>query len=544
MRLSNLNPVGVRGIPLAWPAVEVGERGLIGYGHNGSGKSSLIDAIECALTGTATPFAEPRQGVNWENGGPHLRSARQPSPTVTLAGEFVVPSAAQHPEPVQAWLRLASAGGFILRRHKLLKFVGATPANRYAELEPFLDLEEFSRLEAGLKAEADGLSTLLAAAKTTASGLEQVIRTVFRLQREAPIVAMDLLALLNVVLGQAGVPTCIDLAGIAETQRILAGLLGGEELTQLLARLGALQGKLEHLALPSSFSAQLVALRDGLATQEAEVAVVADDVSGEFLEQTRTIISRPGVTACPSCEQDIVREDVLARLDQRLDRSRLVTAARRVVRERLRELRDPVSRLLADYQSLLVDWRRDMGVDVPPQYVTAIEVLSNLATLLDNPDIDSVGVAAIMPRVEAAVVDHGDALAMVREQMRLAGSGERRDHLIRASAMADSLANEMLRLVDADARIAALAEAQASASQLHEHAVEARKATVQTILNDVAETANRYYDFIHEDENIANSRLTVRAAEDGSVNLTTTFYGRETNPLVFLSESHLDTLGL
>jgi recombinational DNA repair ATPase RecF len=56
--------------------VLIGERGLVVYGPNGVGKSSLVDAIEFALTNDSTLYAEKRQGVNWQVGAPHIRGGR------------------------------------------------------------------------------------------------------------------------------------------------------------------------------------------------------------------------------------------------------------------------------------------------------------------------------------------------------------------------------------------------------------------------------------------------------------------------------------
>src|SRR2546422_2265016 len=72
MKMVSLKASSVRGIPKDWPELPIKEKGLIVYGPNGVGKSSILDAIEFALSQKSTLFAENRQGVSWESASPHV----------------------------------------------------------------------------------------------------------------------------------------------------------------------------------------------------------------------------------------------------------------------------------------------------------------------------------------------------------------------------------------------------------------------------------------------------------------------------------------
>ncbi|OYV84076.1 MAG: hypothetical protein B7X04_01580 [Parcubacteria group bacterium 21-54-25] len=60
MKIKTLKISSVRGIPREWPTLDVGEKGMVIYGPNGVGKSSVIDAVEFALTGASSLFPETR----------------------------------------------------------------------------------------------------------------------------------------------------------------------------------------------------------------------------------------------------------------------------------------------------------------------------------------------------------------------------------------------------------------------------------------------------------------------------------------------------
>ena len=81
-------------------------------------------------------------------------------------------------------------------------------------------------------------------------------------------------------------------------------------------------------------------------------------------------------------------------------------------------------------------------------------------------------------------------------------------------------------------------------NRLYQHAVDARKETIQAVLVEVSTKANEFYERIHPSEGIATSKLSVRLATQKSVEMETSFYGEEAHPLRYFSESHLDTLGL
>jgi pimeloyl-ACP methyl ester carboxylesterase len=53
---------------VVWPALAIGDKGLVVYGPNGVGKSSIIDALEATIRGQSSLFKDNRaEGVNWDD---------------------------------------------------------------------------------------------------------------------------------------------------------------------------------------------------------------------------------------------------------------------------------------------------------------------------------------------------------------------------------------------------------------------------------------------------------------------------------------------
>jgi hypothetical protein len=124
------------------------------------------------------------------------------------------------------------------------------------------------------------------------------------------------------------------------------------------------------------------------------------------------------------------------------------------------------------------------------------------------------------------------------------GGGERRQKLSDAMLMIKGLKEDWPQCQAVHEMVQATSKNKTTVDRLHGHAIEARKKTVQKLLDEVAGIANGFYEALHPGESLANSKLSVRPTEDGSVILQTQFYGREASPLLHYSESHLDTLGL
>ena len=150
----------------------------------------------------------------------------------------------------------------------------------------------------------------------------------------------------------------------------------------------------------------------------------------------------------------------------------------------------------------------------------------------------------LFSRTQASIGSHDGVVAIVDALMTKEGGGEQRTKYLDAIGMIDAFLGDWANLRVLRSQSQSIAERKQIMERLHGHAVEARKAAVQSTLDRVSGTANGFYDALHPNENIGASKLGVRHVGQGSVNLTTEFYGEEEPPLLHYSESHMDTLGL
>jgi predicted ATP-dependent endonuclease of OLD family len=153
--LKRLVVCSVRGIPRSWPELEIGDKGLVTYGGNGVGKSSIVDALEFALSSRSSLYPVHRQQVNWDTGAPHVRDgASDISVEIAIGGQTVSFAPQQDPselrEDQREWVTTAHKATYVLRRHMLLHFIVEEPRSRYVLLEPFMNLAAYKAVEDAL----------------------------------------------------------------------------------------------------------------------------------------------------------------------------------------------------------------------------------------------------------------------------------------------------------------------------------------------------------------------------------------------------------
>ena len=271
MKITTLKARSIRGIPKSWPDLPVGSKGLVIYGPNGVGKSSVVDAFEFALTRQSTLFPENRQGVSWEIAAPHIKTGPAEIAVELLDGfvktEVGPTTDLSRLEPsVASWIKLAEGSNFVLRRHMLLRFINERPQDRYALLSPFCNLGSFQAIESSLLAWVERVETDRVAQETKITGPEQRLRQVFKLGVPSAVTETALLAQINSNLRDAGLAACSSSADMGERKSELEAAVGGKDRTDRVAALGGLKIQAQRLGrvldLSEALNAFLSALRD------------------------------------------------------------------------------------------------------------------------------------------------------------------------------------------------------------------------------------------------------------------------------------------
>ena len=167
VKIKTINIHAFRGIPDL--ELQLDGKSLLLRGENGTGKSSLVEAIEFFFTGKISHLGgEGTQQLSLQRHGPHVKFKPDDLNVeltfnpggVSLNRTFEVPPS--HPEQFKDYFQVTQSGTFIMRRSQILKFIMSKPADRFRAIgsiigiEPLDDIErKMMRVRDNLKGEID-----------------------------------------------------------------------------------------------------------------------------------------------------------------------------------------------------------------------------------------------------------------------------------------------------------------------------------------------------------------------------------------------------
>lgn len=548
--ISKLYPKGCRGV-LDGPALRIHKGGLLLCGSNGTGKSSYIDALEKIITGVCGSLDTGDQGLSWGKQGAHVKSKSAPEIELTIQNgstEVVVSLASEKetlPKHVKEWFAAGCKQSFLLRRRSMLRFIDAKPADRYKAVEAFLNLREFAALEGMLRAVLDELESEVAVGRAESANLESLVRRHLSLAA-APQLSNDVcLEAASQIFAAGGLSAAGSDMEVEERAKEadseLAAFGDVERLTRQRALVQACQD------LPGAESIVLAAngLQEALANRDATARSIVGSFHSDVLEGALAWLSADALDQCPVCESTIDRAHVQERIRIRLEDNAQFTKAQGNVLKSRKTVIGALQLWLNPAHTIRSTWKTVLGEDPPSELEQLVVKLDAIATTLrDGPPHAHLGALAdeIAGLSLPSVREHLTSLAQSR--VVAIPDQNRYQLLIAAKAAAHAYLSHWRARRDLGAKATARERSLREAKKVVALAEQARKRTVQDIMDGVADLANEYYQKIHPDEQIGAPKLKVTDRGTGSLQLEGGFHGLREDPRGRYSEGHIDSLGL
>lgn len=557
-RLSAVTFVAFRGL-LSYESRLQGKN-LVLCADNGCGKTAVVDGIEFFFSGTLRSFRGRGTGaIRLEDAIRHILAEVEPAvsvrfhhPNRTVRRTLQTTVLADTDPTIASYLSgHPGPDAFILRRRQLLDFIEEQDASRYQRLVRLLALDDIdSAQSAFLEAEQAADQRLAASEQSLRVQLARLSPGPPAQPHQDSNAVLESLGLAVTAIGGPALTAWESLATVIDA-------IDGRRSPQTRTRLNWLNTAIAELSrsivLPTQESIELA---NQQVVEYARLQAALTDGPRRLViqEGLRYFESHPGATDCPVCEQDLptaydtfvqrlsARATALYSLTSCADnwrgyiaaiRARVDDLERQIAREwalaRTAGATEARRRILAARTSLR-QWIRQNRAILQAQTIASLAPLPELGYVaLDRETI--VG----LHRTEHGRLSAADEPALERVFQRLTTARDMRPEIERLERERSShvLLTRVARVVSAAFSTA-------------------RENALREILSRIRETVIDYYGRLHAPAGTAEVsecgdvvlQQTGRAVR-GGVALRVKFFDKEDcDPKAYLSEGHLDSLGL
>ena len=473
------------------------------YGENGSGKTTICDAFDFLARDDLGSLTGKGLGVGlhkyWPAAG-HLASdlsVELETSEGVCCGNLQGAKAVVRPVTLKPLVE-------ILRRQQVLKLVEAPPADRYKEVQRFIDIEGFERSEEALR---QYIKTLVTERIAASNAELQALNTLTSSQTIAKAQGKgDPVEWARVELSKPAADRHADIAVLDHLRQAFA------KLGSYLERQPVLETAIKEARIKADASNIELLRAKTKVGDEAELTLNVLQAGLTFLEE------QPLVDACPLCKSpDRVQglsASVRERIAQFTDYSSLIRrwqaddAASKSARAALTALQAEFTRDRGSFTDAVMSAKQEARLGDPPDEISRLDVWLESA---------------------APVAEHWAQLeAEWREGARFAAT------LREALAVYD---NKRARVQELDTN-------RPRAETALEVCTLQRQAFTATVIGEIAREVGRLYEKVHPGEGLDKIALPLDPKKRASLELAASFGGADRPPQAYFSQSHLDTLGL
>jgi DNA repair exonuclease SbcCD ATPase subunit len=545
------------------PANEFELRGksLVLLGTNGKGKSALVDGIEFVFSGQVARFTGAGSGsISHADAIKNVKTGGDPKVVLSLSpssGEIsrtLSSGTAEINEKQEAkdfFDQHPAVDGFVLRRAKILAFVCDQDADRYQKFVHLLGITKVDRLQRSfVDAEHQARATA-----TSAKITHQTKLAVFN----DPVSGFAPTSLAQVFAHISEIVEIFELEKLEKWEDLDARLplLKAQRPQANREQIDAITRALVSIESPLALSSEAdVTTVNELRTRIAELAEIsADAPRSRIIDEGRSYLAgHADETHCPLCEIQFEQplKTVLVRLKERSDallELRNATSNRKTALERIKQYADAIAaQIKTDIQhSELFD--ADTRTKLRNARAAALRFCRLLLRAIRNDFTGDI----ILPVALLSIPEIRTALAVTLKAQKAALVPPDSTELESAIALLERGIASWKDIEEAELAITTTREILRRTTVAKDSFSSARESAIQQVFTLISGTVLNYYNSLHNfgvgddaSECTALELQPTSRSATGGLRLAIQFLGLadSKDPRAFLSEGHLDSLGL
>lgn len=545
LKIKTINIKAFRGIPCK--NMPLDEKSLLMIGENGTGKSSIVDAIEFFFTGTVSSLTGTGTGgITLKRHVPH-KNFTEDDVKIELTftnDELLTRTFNEAPENVtelNTYFNVTQNGKFILRRRELLKFIEVSPGDRFKAITDLMGITSLNDTEKQLNIAKNSLNKLFNEQNTN---IKKKIHELSSILGKEIKSFDEALSTLNTLLEENNLPIIESLETISEHK-----------------------GKMHR------FTNQVGTLRDleEIITKSKEISIKEDlnkriDLFNthisEFLSKNlesflplsnllkaskEYLNNEMEIEFCPLCRNEVSRDYLLEQIEEQNknleDLNSTFSEIKKESSVLVAEINDMIKELSAiKSKGDLID---DLDNDILILLSSKIDLLNNFNEELKISTYIDINVQSTDFSKE--IIEINDILTSIIENSRDLKSKidltDEEQKFLNFVEIVPDVRNKIEEIKKANDQLYALKYQLGLADKLYEKFSTIKSEKIQSIFDSIETDMQDFYSFLHQNEPHRNVKLKIQG-KGTSAALEIESFGISGNPKAYASEGHLDTLGL
>jgi len=546
-KIDSISIKAFRGIPDL--DLEINGKSLVLIGENGTGKSSIVEAIEFFFLGRVSHL-EGIQGINNIKHIPHVKYSAK---DVKVAFKFLPNNVilertfrplTKIPQELKDYFDFTKKNTFILHRAQVLEFIIAQPSERFRSIGNIIGIGELDHIESEIKKLNDELYNIITPININIK--EKTLQIESIIGRKL-ISEKEIIDYINAILAKNNFQTIDSL----------------EDLDNHLEKLfidikkNINENKITIINKIIDFTSQFPLREICLKLNQANRELI--EVSNEehktnilllnFLNESKNLLKNNNFNRCPLCEQEIQNIDLLKIVEGRIELyktlSSKVSNIKSILANILSELNDycgKINQLIEDIQKI------DELANFKDKLMEHKSILNDLLSIVRNAESTLFKIQELntfqnmVKQFEETIKDVNEVTNKIYSNIQLS-EDERRIIEIRDNLM--SLKNLYNDLLINKAEKENPENKYKLVNKLYSTFIETKKKVIQEIYDNILNDIETFYSILHPNELHKNIKLIVKEKTKGGTELKIESFGRQNeDPRALTSEGHLDSLGL
>ncbi|MHC4388747.1 MAG: AAA family ATPase [Planctomycetota bacterium] len=542
LQIKNLRGIVKRDIPIDGKSIVI-------LGENGTGKSSIVDALEFFFTGTIAHL-DGVQGLSVQRHATHVNA--DPSDVeVTVSfdpGDVVLSRTFSNeprpPQQLQPYFREVQQGVSILRRTKILTFITSQPADRFRAIGSIIGIEALDEMELSLHRLRDDLK---AASESKADRIGLICADLSETTGSVVQHSNAALTSLQQYLEAQGLRKVASFEDAEVLSEELLYNVRREGATGVIQALNELKGLRVASTDLQSIRQRLSEIDEHLEQLQAENAAERLKVL-QLLEIGRHVIDSFTMNRCPLCEQPIEKNAALSSIGNRIDNLTALSQRASDVRQLVTKLSEELQAVFSELRSAasalgLVPELEPYKTQLNHQELLLSSLSSQCAVLSDlTSRVRLQHVSGVLDSLDVLIGQVSKSAAELLESSALSAEDKRILETDRVIQKAKSIYKSLLAL---ERERDALNQRYKVAEELYSVFTVTKNDKIQSVYNSMESDIRSYYSHLHPEALHKNISLAVVAGRRASTTLKLESFGKPNeDPRAFCSEGHLDSLGL